>query len=82
MSKTEKHIEYYPFPILNGQKSIEETFKDGKLNGLGTEWYENGQKKYEATFKGGEIISEKCWDEDGYERECYYMKRLWHGWYE
>jgi len=31
MSKTEKHIEYYPFPILNGQKRIEGTYKDGEL---------------------------------------------------
>ena len=72
------HTEWYE----NGQKKEEGTWKDGKIDGLGTEWYENGQKRYEGTWKDGEEISDKCWDEDGCERECYYMKRLWHGYYE
>jgi len=33
-------------------------------------WYDNGQKKAEGTRKDGELISSKCWDEDGYECEC------------
>ena len=61
----------------NGQKWLEETYKDGKLAGKWVDWYENGEKVSEETFKDGEVISEKCWDEDGYERECYSMKRLW-----
>ena len=61
----------------NGQKWSEATLKDGKPYGLGTTWYANGQKWSEETYKNGELISEKCWDEDGYERECYSMKRLW-----
>jgi len=54
----------------NGQKSDERTYKDGKKDGLFTEWHENGQKSGEATFKDGELISEKCWDQDGDECEC------------
>ena len=61
----------------NGQKEYEGTYKDGKEDGLWTEWHDNGQKRAEFTYKDGEVISEKCWDEDGYERECYSMKRLW-----
>ena len=65
MSKTEKHIEYYPFPILNGQKRIEGTYKDGEIYGLETEWYENGQKWWERTYKDGKTISSKNWDRKG-----------------
>jgi antitoxin component YwqK of YwqJK toxin-antitoxin module len=54
----------------NGQKEIEGTVKDGKEDGKWTEWYENGQIKEEANFKDGELISEKCWDEDGNEYGC------------
>ena len=61
----------------NGQKEYEGTYKDGKEGGLWTEWHDDGQKRAEFTYKGGEVISEKCWDKDGYERECYSMKRLW-----
>ena len=39
-------------------------------DGLCTEWYVNGQKKWEMTFKDGEMISKKCWEEDGNEKEC------------
>lgn len=28
----------------NGQKTVEEHYKDGKLDGLYTYWYKNGQK--------------------------------------
>ena len=61
----------------NGQKEYEGTYKDGKEDGLWTEWHDNGQRRAEFTYEDGEVISEKCWDEDGYERECYSMKRLW-----
>ena len=37
----------------NGQKCEEGYYKDGKKNGLHTEWYENGQKKSEGTWKDG-----------------------------
>ena len=54
----------------NGQKRLEETWKDGERNGKWTGWHENGQKKNERTYKDGELISEKCWDEDGKEMDC------------
>ena len=54
-------VEKYP----NGQKRMENTFKDGKRHGLETDWFENGQKQFEITWKEGEFISTKEWDEDG-----------------
>ena len=55
----------------NGQKKEESILKDGKMDGLHTEWYEyDGQKKEEGNYKDGELISSKCWDEDGNEKEC------------
>ena len=49
----------------------EKTYKYGKEEGFLTTWYENGQKQLEGTIKNGEAISQKCWDEDGNETECY-----------
>ena len=69
MSKTEKNILYWS----NGKKRYEGTWKDGKLNGLETEWYENGQKSREGTYKDGQLISEECWDENGNNQNCYEM---------
>ena len=43
---------------------------DGLQDGLWTVWHENGQKESERTYKDGELISSKCWDEDGNEMEC------------
>jgi len=40
----------------NGQKNREETFKDGKKDGLWTYWHKNGQKNREETFKDGKGI--------------------------
>ena len=55
----------------DGQKWIEGTYKGGMLNGLYTVWYENGQRSSVTTWKNDEIISGKCWDEDGNETDCY-----------
>ena len=38
---------------LNGQKSMEGNYKDGKMDGLWTQWHENGQKQREVNFKDG-----------------------------
>ena len=64
--KKDKYIEYYP----NGMKWREVTLKDGKEDGLWTQWYENGQKRRGVTFKDGELVSSKCWNRDGNEKEC------------
>ena len=50
MSKTEKHIEYYP----NGNKKEEGTYKDGKDDKITSLYWENGRKQFEGTFKNGE----------------------------
>ena len=39
----------------SGQKESEGTYKDGKKDGLHTEWYKNGQKRSEWTYKDGEL---------------------------
>ena len=50
----------------NGQKKLERTFKDGKLEGLDATWHENGQKKVEATFKGDKLEGlDTRWHENG-----------------
>jgi len=54
----------------NGQKWVEIAYKNGRKDGLHTGWHENGQKRSETTFKDGELISGKCWDEDGNEIDC------------
>ncbi len=61
-----KEIKFYS----NGQKRVEIDYKDGKQNGLLTEWYENGQKSFEETYKNGYEISIECWDQDGNEIGC------------
>ena len=32
-------------------KIFDYNYKDGKLDGLNTDWYENGQKRGEGTYK-------------------------------
>ena len=38
---------------MGGNKEFEGSYKDGKLDGLWTNWYENGQKSSEITYKNG-----------------------------
>ena len=54
----------------NGQKYTEGTFKDDYYDGKWTSWYENGQKYSVGIYKDGNVISEKCWDEVGNEKDC------------
>ena len=50
----------------NGQKEWEANYKDGKVDGLWTDWYENGQKKAEANWKDGkEAGFTTAWYENG-----------------
>ena len=55
----------------NGQKEFERTYKDGKPDGLWTYWNDYGQKEWEGNYKDGELVSSKCWDQDGNECECH-----------
>ena len=54
----------------SGQKWTIGTYKDGKKDGKWTYWHENGQKYSEGIYKVGNVISEKCWDEVGNEKDC------------
>ena len=55
----------------NGQlrfkyKVNEKGIEDGPM----VEWYENGQIKNKGNYKNGELLSKKCFDEDGKEIDC------------
>jgi len=53
----------------NGQKELEENFKDGKRDGLFVGWYENGQKRSEGNYKDGEQYGlYPTWHENGEKR--------------
>ena len=54
----------------NGILSIKGNYKDDKQEGFWKSYYDNGQLKYEWNYKEGELISQKCWDEEGNEKEC------------
>ena len=38
---------------------------NGKLHGVWTSWYENGQKNREILHRDNDLISSKCWDNNG-----------------
>jgi len=51
---------------IGGKTNLEGSYKDGKENGLWTEWYENGQKKKKETYKDGEEVGKwTYWYENG-----------------
>ena len=51
---------------MGGNKWVEHTYKDGKEDGLFTEWYENGQMSYEGIYKDGELDGLHIeWDDNG-----------------
>jgi antitoxin component YwqK of YwqJK toxin-antitoxin module len=68
--KDGKMISQTEWKWYGGQMDSEINYKDGKQDGLETQWYSNGQKWWERTYKDGEEISSKCWDKDGDERDC------------
>jgi len=45
----------------NGQKERETTFRDGKRDGLLTDWRKNGQKDRETTVKDGVPVAVTVW---------------------
>ena len=52
--------------VNDQQGYFEEYYKDGKLNGLSTWWYENGQKELENHYKDGKLNGlSTCWYENG-----------------
>ena len=42
---------------INGRKSEEGDYKDGKLIGLWTNWHNNGQKRKQTYYKDGVLVS-------------------------
>ncbi len=55
----------------SGNRDMEVNYKDGKLDGLYRKWYLwNGQLESEENYKEGELISKKCWDQNGNQIEC------------
>jgi hypothetical protein len=53
--KNGKYVVYYG----RGQKKSEAHYKNGKLDGLETRWYENGLQQSEMQYKDGKEISRK-----------------------
>lgn len=59
----------------NGQKKMEATFHNGKLNGIQTQWYENGQKSTEIALKDDKMDGScKSWYENGNKKEESFCK--------
>jgi len=56
--------------LLIGMRTERSTLQGWKKDGKWTEWKVNGQKWKEVHYKDGELISEKCWDKYGIEKEC------------
>ena len=50
---------------FRGQKMEEGNYKEGKLHGLVTIWYQNGQKREELNWKDGKFMSAKVWKPNG-----------------
>ena len=49
----------------NGQKKMEYNWKDGKPDGLWTDWHENGQKRHERNYKDDKFMSAEVWKPNG-----------------
>ena len=49
----------------NGQIKRLGQLKDGKRDGLQTDWYENGQKDTEWTYKDGKLVTAVSWKPNG-----------------
>ena len=53
-----------------GKKRYDLNFKDGKPDGINTNWYENGHKEIEGIYKNGEPVEVLgVWNEDGSVKE-------------
>ena len=46
---------------LGGKTEFEGSYKDGKPDGLWTEWFRDGQKEEEGTYKDGKEIEVTRW---------------------
>jgi len=57
---------YYPNGEIERDSYNEYDVRDGEV----IWWYPGGQKQMVMNWVSGELISKKCWDEDGNEKEC------------
>ena len=58
---TGKYLNFFE----NGQKKLEGSYKDGKLDGLEVAWHENGKKMGESKFKDGMDVLRAEYYENG-----------------
>jgi len=83
-TKRPTEVTYWP----NGQKRLEEHWKDGKREGLVTRWNENGKKYSEVHYKNGEREGlATSWHKNGQKQyEGHYKNDkpagLWTDWHE
>ena len=68
-NESEPYSGWAKWMYVSGQVWAPAQFKDGKRDGLATEWYKNGQKQTETTYKDGEPVSQKSWNSKGEEVE-------------
>jgi len=62
---TGKSVDYYLY-FTNQPKMAESNYKEGILDGLSSEWYDNGHKKYEGMYKDGiRVGAHVLWYESG-----------------
>ena len=79
------HVSFYDSGQIEKFVSLN---KDGKSDGLYTEWYENGQKDEERTYKDGKLDGKwTYWYENGQKSQDGTWKDgeddgLWTSWYE
>ena len=68
----------------NGQKSIETSFLEGKLDGQYSEWYDNGQLKIQSSYSGGELSDTlvEYFHSGQIQKKCNYSHGVHDGYYK
>ena len=70
MNKNDNREGFWKFYHENGKLDGEGNFNNDKKEGLWKYYHENGQLAGKVDLKDGQIISKKCWDENGDKTEC------------
>ncbi len=78
--KLKSHTIYYP----NGNKRLEENYKDGVLNGKQVGFYKNGKLSYENNYANGILVKKNItYYQNGNKRsEKDYINKKYYQWYE
>ena len=75
LNETEPFTGTYNGSYPSGKMASEENYKDGKREGLRTDWFENGQKKEESNWKDGiQDGLTTLWYDDGKKKEESHLK--------